>query len=336
MTNAKLFLCGILLLVTFFLVASFSSVLSLFCIAAILAFLLNPIANFLSHRLKLKKGLAVLAVFILVCLLCFVILSTLLPILGEQAKKMIDNTPQYGQALDGIYRQLIGQLAKRDLPEGVLEALNNIWTHIQTFFANLLFSIVTTVINWSTQLLDLVIILVVTVYLMLDTRSIIYRVASLFPPAGKQRFLLLVEEYNRLVWQYIKSKALIAAGMAVATFIVLSIVGVDAALLLACLAFILDFIPYFGSIFGGAIASLVALITGGWVKALITLACILVIQQIEGNIVSPKVQGDLVGLHPIAVIFSLLACNSLWGVMGMFIAGPVASLVKIILRDRSR
>ena len=121
--------------------------------------------------------------------------------------------------------------------------------------------------------------------------------------------------------------------MAVCTYIGLSVIGVHYALLFAVLSFVLDFIPYFGSIIAGVVEGFFALVTMGVGKALIVVIFVIVVQQIEGNVVVPKVQGDLAGIHPITVMFAILASNEIWGPVGMLISVPIAAIVKIIVRE---
>jgi predicted PurR-regulated permease PerM len=121
--------------------------------------------------------------------------------------------------------------------------------------------------------------------------------------------------------------------MGVVTYIGLSIIGVPYAALFAALSFVLDFVPYFGSTIAGIIEAIVATMTGGIGLGITVAIFVLIVQQIEGNIVAPKVQGDATGLHPVTVMFALLACNRIWGPMGMLISTPVAAVVKIVVRE---
>ena len=107
----------------------------------------------------------------------------------------------------------------------------------------------------------------------------------------------------------------------------------DRPFLFAITSFVLDFIPYFGSALACIIEAVVALFTGGLSMALKTVAFVLVVQQIEGNIVAPKLESRSVGIHPISVLFSLMACQQLWGPVGMLVSTPLAALVKMILSE---
>ena len=99
------------------------------------------------------------------------------------------------------------------------------------------------------------------------------------------------------------------------------------------MSFVLDFVPYFGSILAGVLEAFFALITLGLGPAIAVGVFVLVVQQIEGNVVIPKIQGDQAGIHPITVMFAILASSELWGPAGMLIAVPIAAILKIVVTE---
>ena len=156
---------------------------------------------------------------------------------------------------------------------------------------------------------------------------------SALPQRAATRVSRVLYESNRYTWKYLGTRVLISLGMAITSYIGFSIIGLRYALLFAILAFVMDFIPYFGSIIAGVVDSVFALITGGVGLAVKVLIFVLIVQQIEGNVVAPKLQGKSVDLHPIWVMFALLACSESWGLIGMLISTPVAAVVKTALRE---
>jgi len=180
---------------------------------------------------------------------------------------------------------------------------------------------------------DLVIVIIVTVYFMLDGKKLIDSFRNILPEKVLVRFNRITTTTNDLTWKYIRSRVILSAGMAIVTYIGLTIMGVKYALLFAALSFVLDFIPYFGSIIAGVIEAVYALITGGLGLGIAVGIFVLVVQQIEGNIVAPKLQSDVTGIHPVTVMFALLACNRLWGPVGMLISTPVAVIVKTVATE---
>ena len=129
------------------------------------------------------------------------------------------------------------------------------------------------------------------------------------------------------------SRGAFAHGQTYVAYIGLLIMGIKYALLFALMSFVLDFIPYFGSLLAGVIEIFYALLTGSLGLAVAVAIFVLVVQQLEGNIAAPKIQGDATGIHPITIMFALLACNVLWGPLGMLISTPIAIIVKAILSE---
>ncbi|HEX3032252.1 MAG TPA: AI-2E family transporter, partial [Bacillota bacterium] len=111
----------------------------------------------------------------------------------------------------------------------------------------------------------------------------------------------------------------------------LYLIGVPFALLLGIIAGILDIIPFFGPILGAVPALALALLQS-WQATIYTLLLFVIIQQVEGNIITPKILGEAVGLHPLIIIFALLAGGHLWGVTGMIIALPLAAVIRVAAR----
>lgn len=333
MRNTKLFTLAIILLAICACAYYFSSIFTLFGIAGLLAFLLNPLARAFMRRFHIRKGLAIAIVFMIFLLFFSIILSTVVPWVVGQIRTFANKMPEYSKTFDVYYDKLLNEMNRVDIPKGYIDTLDDYTNKFVNFLTNTLLSLISLMLTRTTKILDVLIVITLAVYFMLDTRMIVTWISILLPEKTGKRFLLLVNECYEMLWKYLKYKTLISAGMALTTFIVFTIVGVDYAMLLALVAFFLDYIPYFGSIIAGVIAALVAFLTSGLTQAIIIAVCVLVIQQIEGNVVNPKIQGDSVGLHPIVVMFSVLACNQLWGPLGMFIAVPLGGLIKIVLRE---
>ena len=103
--------------------------------------------------------------------------------------------------------------------------------------------------------------------------------------------------------------------------------------MLGVIAGILNFIPYFGSIIAGTLATLIALLTGGLQQGIITLVAFLVIQQLEGNLITPRLQGRSTGLNPVVILIVILVGNYFWGTIGMFVAVPVFGLARLFFSE---
>ena len=128
--------------------------------------------------------------------------------------------------------------------------------------------------------------------------------------------------------RFLRGQLLDALIVAIVTSIVLTIIRLDFAVLLGCFAGITNIIPYFGPIFGAIPAIIVALLSGGFSKAIVTLIAFIVIQQIDGNFIYPKVVGSSTGLHPLFVLLAVTFGGYFWGILGMILAVPIAACIK--------
>ena len=333
MKNTKLVLLILLIIAAVATVARFWDVLMLFLVSAIIAYVLSPLASALQRRTRMKRGLAVAIV-----LLCFVVLivtlvSISLPRAVTQISSLVQEFQRYASNFDSLLDTGVGYLTDLGMPPSLIDTLAGLLEDSDQLIASFLTGILTAAVNFSLRLFDGVIVVILVVYFMLDGRKLIDAFVATLPRAMGAKAAAVMQEADRVTWRYIKSKVLISAGMAVCTYIGLSVIGVHYALLFAVLSFVLDFIPYFGSIIAGVVEGFFALVTMGVGKALIVVVFVIVVQQIEGNVVVPKVQGDLAGIHPITVMFAILASNEIWGPVGMLISVPIAAIVKIIVRE---
>ena len=332
MTGLKLWIISICMLAVLFFCWYFSDTLMLFLISGTLAFLLSPPVNFLQKKMKTKKRALPTAIVFLTALAIVVTAIVLLaPVLYEQITSVIKNIGNYAAAITGTLDRLLEKAVEFGLPESLLNSVDKLMATFESFIVSLVTNIGGTLLEKTAGVLDVIIFLCLTFYFMLDGANLFRIFADLFPKNGSLRIQRISLELKLLVWNYLKQHAIISSCMALILLIGFWCFGLEYALLLALAAFFLDFIPYFGSIISGLVAGAVALITGGFGYAFWILLFVLVVQQVEGNILMPMFQGKTASVHPLAIIFSLLACSKIWGVFGMFIAVPVAGLVKVLL-----
>lgn len=329
--NTKLLLLSLLILAVALAAYSFWDILMPFFIAAILAYVLGPIARWLTRKTKLKHGFSVAVVLFVFLAIVVTIISFSLPYAITQVSSLVRDISAYASNFDQVIAVVTEKMEGLHLPPIVLEPLETLLSKGDTYLAELFNYILTGLVNLSMGVFDLVIVIIVTVYFMLDGQKLMDSFKNILPDKIRIRFDRITATANDLTWKYIRSRVILSAGMAIVTYIGLTIMGVKYALLFAALSFVLDFIPYFGSIIAGVIEAVYALVTSGLGLGIAVGLFVLVVQQIEGNIVAPKIQGDVTGIHPVTVMFALLACNRLWGPVGMLISTPVAVIVKTVV-----
>lgn len=340
MTNTKIWIISVLLIVLVLLTWYFSDIVLLFLVSAFIAFILTPAVDYLQKAMKQKgRLLATTIVFIIALAVLFALLAMLVPMLYNQAMSVIKNINEYTKAATDLITNFGNHLSALGMPDSIVNLIYRITENSDDLIASLATKLGTLLIETSLKVVDWIVFFIVVFYLMLDGRKLYKAFESLFPDNGRIRINRIAKELNELVWCYLKQRILISSGLFVVCLIGFLCFGLQYALLLAFLTFCLDFIPYFGSFLAGVLATFSALIDGGWSLAFWVLIFFLVAQQLEGNIITPNLQAKSVDVHPLAVIFSILACSKLWGIFGMFIAVPMVGLVRVLfveIRDLYR
>lgn len=333
MKNTRLLALIILLLATVAAVWRFWDVVMLFFIAAIIAYLLGPIVKLLTIGGRVPRGLAVAVTALLVVGLFTWGMFLLVPYLAGQIAGVVNDLTAYAGSFDQLLARANDLLASWHLPQPVLDWATGLLSKSDTYLLKAAQALLNWLVNATSSVMDIVVVLILIIYFMLDGSKLIRTGLGLLPERVRLRATRVVEESNRYTWKYLGTKVLVSLGMAAATYIGFSIIGLRYALLFAGISFVLDFIPYFGSLAAGVIEAVFALITGGLSQAIKVAIFVVVIQQIEGNVVAPKVQSDAVDIHPLGVMFALLACSELWGPVGMLISTPVAVVVRTAIRE---
>ena len=156
---------------------------------------------------------------------------------------------------------------------------------------------------------------------------------ALMNKKGYDKFAKYFSKGNQIFLQFISSQVLDALVVAVITSFAMSIIGVKYSLLLGVFIGISNLIPYFGAIFGVCISVVITLLTGGVKQALIMAIVVTILQQIDANIINPRITSSKLKISPLLVIFSVTIGGAYFGVLGMFISVPVITLIKIIIDE---
>ncbi len=315
----------------------FSGVLLPFAAAFALGYLLNPVVDRL-ERLgfnRLGATLLIMACFALV----FALISVLIgPVLWRQLASFIEALPAYAVKLEELISAETARLAREY--GGVLtekfglgnkaggelaSATNDLVTQAAQWAASFLKSLLT----GGAALISLISLLVVTpvviFYMLLDWHKMIATIDGLVPLRHRETVRALAREIDTALAGFLRGQALVCLFLGTWYGIGLSLIGLNFGLLIGITAGILSFIPYVGSLTALVFSSTVAIVQGWpqWKLLAMSLGVVLIGQFLEGNILSPKLVGELVGLHPVWLIFALLAFGSLFGFTGLITAVPV-------------
>jgi predicted PurR-regulated permease PerM len=310
-------------------------ILTPFLAGALFAYIANPLVIRLT-RWRVPRGLAVALVFLLIITLVTALLVFLIPLIQRQVASFVQKLPQY---LDWAQRTLIPrieQLAGRSLPidAGDLRAIvSSHWEEIVNFIRAALTNLATSGLRVALSLLNIVLIPIVTFYLLLDWDRLRFNALQLFSPSVRPTVVTLATETDDVLGSFLRGQLLVMLCLAVIYSTGLAIVGLDLALPIGIAAGLISFVPYLGFVVGIASASVAAYLQFQDGSVLLWVFLVFFIaQMIEGYLLTPRLVGSRIGLHPVAVIFAVMAGGQLFGFLGVLLALPVAAALKVWLR----
>lgn len=313
-----------------------------FFIALIVAFLLYKpavaIEKFFTNKIKLKKGarpLSVLIVYILAGLLIYFFGMKLYTPLSESLTELVGNIPGYlNQAQKFIAENKDNEiLASIDI-DGIIAKVTS-FDLSSLLSPEKLFDYLNKVKGLFTTILDIFVVIVLSVYILLGRSKIKAFLKkfgmAMFDDRKYVKYGTYFINSNKILLDFLSCQLLDGCIMGILTSIAMLIIGVKYPILLGCFIGIFNLIPFFGAIIAIAISVLITLFTGGLKTALIMGIVVIIIQQIDSNIINPKILGEGLDVNPILVILSVIIGGELFGIFGMFLAVPVAAIIKMIL-----
>ncbi|PIL18524.1 membrane protein [Puniceibacterium antarcticum] len=302
-----------------------------FLIGGAVAYFLDPVADRL-QRLGFSRSLAT-ATITLVALLIFVILMLLVvPLLIQQTGQLINTAPQLFDNLQTFLAERFPNL----LDEGgvVRETLISLGNVIRDKGGELLNTAISSAASLINIALLFVIVPVVSVYLLLDWDRMVARVDDLLPRDHAPTVRKIAGEIDNTLASFIRGMGTVCLILGTYYAIALMLVGLQFGLVVGFIAGLITFIPYVGALVGGTLAIGLGLFQfwGDWLSLGMVAAIFVLGQVIEGNVLTPKLVGNSVGLHPVWLIFSLSVFGTLFGFVGMLIAVPVAAACGVVAR----
>ncbi|MFB9068840.1 AI-2E family transporter [Pseudofulvimonas gallinarii] len=332
-------------LVTAVLVYLLAPILTPFVFAALLAYLADPLVDRMERWSIAGRALgrtgAVVVVFAAWVIILVLVLLWLVPMLERQIGRLINELPRYFQwfqetALPWITERLGLETPTLDGGQ-VATLLGEHWRTAGGIAATVVASVSKSgmaVISWVVNLL---LIPVVAFYLMRDWDTLVAQVDRLVPRPNAPVVRRLARESDQVLGAFLRGQMLVMLALATIYSVGLWIVGINLALLIGLVAGLISFVPYLGAIVGVGMAVIAALVQFGELWPLVGVAIVFSIgQTVEGFVLQPLLLGDRIGLHPVAVIFAIMAGGQLFGFLGVLLALPVAAVLVVVLRHFHR
>ncbi|EOR27351.1 permease [Clostridium sartagoforme AAU1] len=318
---------ALIILALYIKIKTLNSIVNIIFIGFIFAYTLKPFRDGLSEKFKLNKRVASISI-IIVIVFSFILLSYII------IPSILRESYNFGSILDNIdiyIKNIAKKMNLNDLSffQGIYEQISE---EANMFFAKISDNFLENLFLCFESLVSLAIIPIVTYYFLVDGDLIYNKLLLILPTEKRIIAKKVLNNLDKVLSRYIISQLLLSLIIGILTFIVLLILDVKFALILGIFNGILNIVPYFGPIIGGVPAIFIALMDSPN-KALYTIIAVFLIQQIEGNILSPKITGDSTNMHPIIIIILLLVGEKLGGLIGMVIAVPIGVIVKVIYED---
>jgi predicted PurR-regulated permease PerM len=319
----------VLLVALGYALAHVSHALLLFVLAAVLALGLAPLVDW-GETLRLPRWVAVVATYLLFAVAIVGGALLLITPLADQAIALSNAVPAYVAGIDENIQQLSRGQAGTPFA-GALEAVQAQGLTTLAGWSGYVFAgLVGLLTGLGGGMTDLVLVLIISIYMLLEGRRILTSVHDRLPAQYRGACLFVTDTLAQVLGGYVRGQLVLALGLGVVVTLGLHLLGVPYALLLGLLAAVLGLVPMFGSALAGVPAVLVAL-TQPFPTPLWVLIFFVVAVNVRDQVLAPRIAGKAVGLHPLATIFALLAGVQLGGILGALFALPVAGFIWAVL-----
>ena len=334
----------------FAVISEFLSMLTPFLMAVLVAYILyipcRGVENWLkSAKIKLIKnharGLSVLIVYTITVLLIFLSIKFIMPSVSESVTDLANNIPNYyNNAINYLnnvekdsllyklnIKEYISSLQEIRLEKEIVKWINfeNISSYIQG------------IVGATNAIFDIFVTFVVSIYMLLersDIKSFLYNLSKvMFDKKTNATIAKYYNKTNSIFFSFITSQIIDAFIVGIVTSVVMSLMNVKYAVLLGFIIGLFNIIPYFGAIVAVIFAVVITGFTGGITQALLVAVIVTALQQIDANIINPRILGTSLNLSPILVIFSVTCGGAYFGPIGMFLGVPVCAFLKLIIID---
>jgi predicted PurR-regulated permease PerM len=302
-----------------------------------LAYLLDPLADRLQKIGigRLGASLLILVLFVLVFIVTLVIL---VPFAAQQIGAFVERLPSYVARLQQLGTEQLGPLIRR---LGVENALPEMQTSVGNLISQgvaWLGAFLQSLWSGGQALIGIFSLLVVTpvvaFYMLVDWDRMVRTVDSWMPTRHRETIRSIARDIDHAIAGFVRGQAMVCLILGTFYAVGLSIVGLNFGALIGMISGLLSFIPYVGSLTGLILSLGVAIVQfwPDWTMIVATLGIFIFGQFVEGNILSPKLVGDSIGLHPVWLMFALLAFGALFGFVGLLLAVPLAAAMGVIAR----
>ena len=312
-------------------IKNFTSLFSPFFIGIFLSLIINPIVIFFEKKLKFKKIISILlSVFIIFFMICLVI-KLIFPAFSKTLNALYIEIPNFINLLSLNFDKYINFLPI--VEENIKEIIYKYINIVSNLSSN---NLITYFLNFTSTLFNLFMGVILCIYMLYEKDNIKINLKklllSLFEKETVDNIIEFFNVCHDIFYHYIIGKFIDSIIIGILAFLGFKfLIRIDNSLFLSFIIFITNIIPYFGP-FVGAILPILMTFIYSPIKALWVLIFIILLQQLDGNLIGPKILGEQVGLSPLSIISSVLIGGSLFGVIGIFLSIPFAGVLKYLIK----
>ncbi|MDO7558624.1 MAG: AI-2E family transporter [Loktanella sp.] len=302
-----------------------------FVLGGAIAYLLDPVADRL-EKLGLTRVLSVAVITVIGLFLFLILVLLVFPTLIQQSIALAEAAPALIDSLQATLTERFPQLLDAD--STIRLQLDALGTKIQSQGGTVINGLLSSAMGLINIIVLLVVVPVVAFYLLLDWDNMVAKIDDMLPRDHAPIVRQLASQVDTTLASFIRGQGTVCLALGSYYAIALMIAGLNFGLVVGVVAGLISFIPYIGALVGGALAIGLALFQfwGDWVSIGIIAGIFVVGQFLEGNILTPKLVGQSVGLHPVWLIFALSVFGSLFGFVGMLVAVPMAAMIGVFAR----
>lgn len=327
MRNIIVILIATLFIFLLYKFEAFRDIIIIIIASGVFAYILKPLYRFICEKTKLNKKFLAMSLVVGVILLILFFLIFLIPSMFKESESF----DSLINSIETFINDLVMKMKFMEL--GIFEVVESqVTEQLNLFIVNFANNVINNLIGFSENILAFAVIPVLAYYFLAYGNLISNKFLYCCPMNKRALLKNLGKDVDKVLGKYILGQLILSFMVGVMTFVGMLILGLKFPLLLAFLNALLNIIPYFGAVLGAIPAIVVALVEGPN-KILWVILTFIIIQQIEGNLIAPKITAESIDMHPILIIILLLIGEQVGGLMGMIFIIPIAVIIKVLFED---
>lgn len=318
-------------------------VLAPFLSAILIAYILftpcRKIEKYIKRKTKIKhaRGLSILIVYVIFAVIIYLILKFIIPVMFSSIVDLVNNAQNYYNSITtNEMNEAFAPFIKDKILGPAVEFIGKI-NFEEMFTVEKIMGYISSVVGIFRFIVNIFIAMICSIYILAEREKILVFMNRLFkaamPEKTYRRFKRYFTNGNSIFFRFISSQLIDAFVVAIIMSIALSIMKIKYGIALGAMVGVFNLVPYFGAIAAVIIAGLITILTGGWEQAIVMVIVMIILQQVDANIINPRITSSSLNVSPLLVIFAVTVGGAYFGIIGMLLGIPIAVLIKYILED---